>query len=269
MVNGMKIFEIFKRITNKLSRTNLKYYPLVTPIYKLIYKLVKPKGNSMIVIDGIKMYVGNDYNISRSLLVKGTYEPEETKIFKENIEEGMIVIDIGANIGYYTLIASKLVGDKGKVYAFEPDIRSYNLLVKNIKINKCNNVIPILKAVSNKSGNSTLFINNLEATSSSLSKENCRNRTNSIKVKTVTLDESFGKIDIIKMDVEGAERIIIEGGKRVLKNNNLKILMEFNIKMLKSLGTDKSILLNQLKLLGYKTKHRIMRYGFTTLFLEK
>ena len=180
----------------------------------------------------------------------------------------MTVIDIGANIGYYTLIASKLVGNKGKVYAFEPDIRSYNILVKNIKINNCNNVIPIQKAVSNKSGKAKLFMDSSPSISS-LTEENIDNEVGIKEIETTTLDECFNRIDFIKIDAQGAEGLIVEGGKRVFKNNNLKVLMEFDIKMLKAFGTNTLALLNQLKLLGYKIRHKVMRYGFTTLFLEK
>jgi FkbM family methyltransferase len=73
-------------------------------------------------------------------------------LFKGIVKEGMVVVDIGANIGYYTLIAAKLVGKSGIVYVFEPMPSNYECLCKNIEVNGYTNVVLIQKAVSNKYG---------------------------------------------------------------------------------------------------------------------
>ena len=73
----------------------------------------------------------------------------------------MTVVDIGANYGSYTLIASTLVGNDGKVYAFEPELGNYDILVKNIEMNGCTNVTPIRKAVSNKQGKVRLYVDKI------------------------------------------------------------------------------------------------------------
>jgi len=233
--------------------------------------MVKPKGEVLITVQGNKMYVnGADYCVARPLLTKGVFEPRETKIFKENIKEGMTVLDIGANMGYYTLIASKLVGNKGKVYAFEPDTRNYDLLVKNIKINKCDNVVPIQKAVSNKSGKSRLFIDKFRMGTRSLAEANLLNKNGHIEIETTTLDEFFkDKIDFIKMDAEGAEGLMIKSGEKTFKNNSLMLLMEFKKDALRNMGTNPNCLLRTLTMLGFKIKHKIAREGFVSLFLEK
>ena len=73
----------------------------------------------------------------------------------------MTVVDIGANYGSYTLIASKLVGNDGRVYAFEPEPGNYDILVKNIEMNGYTNVTPIRKAVSNKQGKVRLYVDKI------------------------------------------------------------------------------------------------------------
>jgi len=90
------------------------------------------------------MYIDSrDTTVGTSLLKWGFFEKYETKLFKKSIKRGMVVLDIGANIGYYTLLAARLVGDEGKVFAFEPDPYNYSLLRKNIEANRYNNVIPM------------------------------------------------------------------------------------------------------------------------------
>ena len=69
-----------------------------------------------------------------------------TALVKRIVRNGDIVVDIGAHIGYYTLIFARLVGPKGKVFAFEPEPNNFNLLIKNIKINGYKNIIPVQKA---------------------------------------------------------------------------------------------------------------------------
>ena len=81
------------------------------------------------------------------VLSSGTYEPEETRLFRSKCRPGDTVIDVGANVGWYTVIASKLVGKKGRVIAFEPEPVNFAILKKNVLANGCENVILELKAL--------------------------------------------------------------------------------------------------------------------------
>lgn len=151
---------------------------------------------------------------------------DHLNILKQNIHLGNTVLDIGANIGYYTLIMSKLVGSTGKVYAFEPEPKNFEILKKNIELNKLDNVILEQKALSNIDG-----VTYLE-----LSKDSGQHRLSDhgVKVESISLDSYFGEgeIDFIKMDAEGSEYKILKGMKNVLKNKNLKIVTEFYYKLL-------------------------------------
>src|SRR5205085_1401318 len=104
-------------------------------------------------IQGSWMYI--DDKDSLSLTKYGTYEPDETDLIKKIIRPEYIVLDIGANIGYYTLLMAKQVK---QVFAFEPEQRNFELLQKNIDLNKLDNVDPRNVAASANSGKSTLYL---------------------------------------------------------------------------------------------------------------
>lgn len=82
----------------------------------------------------------------------GSYENEKVKIFKKFVKKGRVVFDIGANVGYYSLLAANLVGPSGKVFAFEPLRSNFEHLKKNADINFYRNIFPFEVAVSDKSG---------------------------------------------------------------------------------------------------------------------
>jgi hypothetical protein len=86
-------------------------------------------------------YSSNDLSIAESILTNGSYENQTLKEIKYILKKGSVFIDGGANIGYYSLIASKIVGNQGIVIAFEPTPLVFNYLKKNIKENKSNNIL--------------------------------------------------------------------------------------------------------------------------------
>lgn len=91
---------------------------------------------------GKKLFVNPLDPVGNSLIKTGLWERETTLFFMKFIKQGMCVVDIGAHIGYYTILFSSLVGKEGKVYAFEPEIKNYNILLHNLRINNAVNVIP-------------------------------------------------------------------------------------------------------------------------------
>ena len=73
----------------------------------------------------------------------GTYEPEQTRAFEELVKPGDTVLDVGAHVGYYTLLSSVLVGASGRVFAFEPNPRNYHYLDQHVYLNRCRNVTTV------------------------------------------------------------------------------------------------------------------------------
>ena len=205
------------------------------------------------VVQGQKMYLDlRDYRVAQGLFQEGILEKGTTRLFYELCEEGMTVIDIGANIGYFTLIAAKLVGLSGKVFAFEPDPNNFALLKKNVELNGYNNVFPVQKAISDKVGNTKLFLDPLRERSSILYP--CGKET--IVVDTTTLDEFLANkectVDVIKMDIDGVETLALRGGEKTIKENNVKLIMEFEPKIMQSVGFSPRAFLNNLKQYGFE-----------------
>lgn len=271
------LFLLFQKLAKKrevvqgfLSRKGLGRIPginipysLLTAVHDSIYDKLKPKGVILIDVQGSKIYVDtDDRSIVPLFLVDGVMEKYETELFKQIVKEGMVVVDIGAHVGYYTLIAAKLVGKNGTVYAFEPEPSSYELLCKNIEVNRYTNVVPVPKAVSNKQEGVKLWFDKVNLPCSSFSKENVsffsKEKVSSVEVETITLDEFFdkvvkaNKVDFMKIDTQGTEGLIIDGAEKILKSNSLKIIMEFGPDLLRNLGTDPLKLLEELKNYGFK-----------------
>ncbi len=185
-----------------------------------------------VMIDGNKIYIDKDDRvISTELILSGKWEEFEIGLFRQNINPGNVVIDIGAHIGLYTLIAAKKVGPKGKVYAFEPLEKNFKLLKKNVEVNGYKNVVLVNKAVSNKNGKSKLFLSNEDNFGDQRIYDPEGNRR-STSIRTIKLDTFFKnkekRINVIKMDIQGSEVKALTGASEVLrKNKKMKILTEF------------------------------------------
>jgi FkbM family methyltransferase len=257
--------KLYERLGGFLARMGLGRIPGAGRLYNLLYnKFIRPKGTFLLSIQGNKMYVNpSSTAIGLRLLMNGTHEKLETELFEKMAQDSMVVVDIGANIGYYTLIAAKLVGNKGIVYAFEPEPSNYKLLCENIAINGYANIVPIQKAVSNTTGKATLYVDKAIGDVSSFAKDNVLTHSKNVdclEVETITLDDFFertvgdDRIDLMKIDVEGAEELVIDGAERVLRNNRLKIFMEFMPDQLTKAGTDPLKLLYKLQNYGFAIK---------------
>jgi len=251
------LFKLLRKSVKVLSGKGFNKIPGTVALYNFIYRKVKPSINE-IEIDGIKMHVNSkDEGIVKPLLIHGAYEKYETELFKSLVTPRTVVVDIGANFGYYSLIAAKLVGDKGKVYAFEPEPNNFELLVKNVKTNHYENITPIKKALSDKVGKMKLFTEKFNLGGPSFCESNVLEKEDTIEVETTTLDEFFKdmQVDLIKMDVQGAEGFIFKGAKSLLQRNHLKIIIEFWPFGLINLKTDPEKLLLNLQKYGFGIKY--------------
>ena len=199
-------------------------------------------------VDGQKMVAVFDPATKDLLYYKNNYEPHISSLFCSMLEEGMVVLDIGASLGYYTLLAAKRVGDNGVVIAFEPDPVAFCGLLKNIRLNGWKNVRAFQFAVSDSNGERKM--GNL-TTHKSFAVKN--NTIGIITVKTISLD-SFLDVDpdIIKIDVEGAELEVINGMKKILAKGKAKIICEVTPSHLSSLGYSAEEIEETLKQYNYK-----------------
>jgi len=189
-----------------------------TKLGKFVYERVFiPTKPNYIEVEGFKLYIhpGKDF-FSDSLLVSKEYEPIETKVIKDLIKEGDIVVDAGANIGYYTILLSKAIGPNGKVYAFEPERSRFDLLTKNIKENNCNNVVLVNKALSDKEEKIKFYIDKKDKGLSGILNDSEKYE---VAVQATTLDNEITEsIDFMKMDIEGSELNALKGATTSLRS---------------------------------------------------
>lgn len=260
--------KVSEKIKSNLSiyKQDLKkkglYWSIVHRVYKIsaLKRLLAPIVNAVkpdyIISQGHKIYIDKkDAIISEVLLSEKIWEPYETVVFTDNIKKGDVVLDIGAHIGYYTLLAAHLVGNKGKVYAFEPDPENFELLKKNVTINGYSNVILVNMALSDKTGDSLLFLND-ENRGDHRIYDSGDNRQ-SVQITTVRLDDYFKdkkvSIDFIKMDIQGSEAKAMKGATKLLKRNKtLKLITEFMPKAIAQSGTSPREYLKLLQKNGFK-----------------
>jgi FkbM family methyltransferase len=179
-------------------------------------------------------------NLGGSFLryLTGDAEPEVQEALAELIEPGQTVYDVGANIGFFTILCARLVGPQGKVYAFEPIPENLVTLRHNIALNKLTNVVIVEQALSASTGTAEMFVSPWSAFHS-LNVDGASKRENhgpdggQITVATVTLDEFVqgdGVLapDLIKLDVEGAELLVVAGMRETLRTVQPLLLVEIH-----------------------------------------
>lgn len=210
---------------------------------------------SSVLIEGQKVYVPKFLEKS----YQDFHEKYTIELFKKILKKGDVVFDIGANIGYYSFLATKLIGENGRIYAFEPDPRNYRFLIKNIKFNKRKNIKFFPIAVGNKIGESLMNLD-IDSTESSIIKLRTRENAvlKSIFVPIMTIDafvreHKVKKIDILKIDVEGSESLVIQGMQNTLRRSNSVVMfIEFCPRFLQDAGKAPIDFLAQLRYSGLR-----------------
>jgi len=166
-------------------------------------------------------------------LTRGSYEPLEIRFFRSMLKPGDTALDIGANFGLYTILAAKQVGREGRVLAFEPNPNSLRYLRLNILLNRQSRIEVVPVALSNEEGE-TEFICVSQGAYSALKVGETPGTTSAITVRQTTLDaiaaaESLYLVDFVKMDVEGAELLVLQGGEEFFSRIPRPLVMcEFN-----------------------------------------
>ncbi len=220
------------KITNILC-SNIYFYGFIKTIkfslralVFIFYKKILREELIKRHIHGFQMYLSLETEgISATLYKYGIREEDHKEIFQKEIKKGDNILDIGSNIGYYALMAGMLTGTDGKVFAVEPDLRNLKLLKTNIALNKLNTIIKVYNiAISNKNGVRKMAIHKKSNLNFLLTNSGLNNETplKIIKVKSIDIYDflqTTGKVNLIRMDIEGAEVEIIKGITRLLKIN--------------------------------------------------
>jgi len=213
---------------------------------------------------GRKIYVDTrDCSLAPHILLDGYWEKWITDVFRRLVQPGMHVIDIGANVGWYSILAADLIGSSGKLTSFEanPDLSS--LVYRNMMVNGfLDRATVVSKAVYNECrslefkiydhhlGSSSIF-----ATSAAAAAAAFNDTIKSITVDAITLDNFFShgtRVDFIKIDAEGAEPYILQGAARLLRDNpNVQIMMEFAPSIIANAYNSVEKFYNELQGLGF------------------
>lgn len=175
------------------------------------------------------------------------YEPYERRLLEGLVVPGTTVIDVGANIGLYTLLFARAVGKTGRVYAFEPEPENFRLLAHNLRTNGCTNVTIVPKAVAARTGVATLFLSVDNRGDHRLFDPGDGRR--SMPVPTVSLDEWFAgyndPIALVKIDIQGAEIQALAGmGGLLERHAETWVALEYWPAGLRRAGTSGEALLD-------------------------
>jgi FkbM family methyltransferase len=182
-----------------------------------------------IKVDDLVLYGAANHQAILAQFVRGSHERFMRKLLRKATQPGMMVLDIGAHVGYYTLLAARLVGPAGKVLAFECDPRSYRFLRHNVKLNNCNEIVtPIPKAVAAEAKVSPFFLHQSAPCTSSLWEASLwkQNESPSIDVECTTVDDVIGdrRVDVIKLNIEGNEIEALKGMEKTFANSPRMVL---------------------------------------------
>lgn len=254
---------------------NVKLYDFIVnklrpPELGLFMKwILRVKRQPHTLPNGKRLFIDPISDFGLKILKSESYETEMTEQISLILKPGDTFIDLGANEGYFSMIASGLVGQTGKVTAIEPQQRLWPVIIQNSILNNCYNIQILPYGISSSSGEATMTLfNNFNTGASSLSPNfNFYISLISIRKKfykrqtihTRTLDElsvSFPKkVKLIKIDIEGFEYNALKGSENLLKQHVFEnILVEIHRKSLESLGQKESEVMDLLAKHGYQKR---------------
>lgn len=181
----------------------------------------------------------------------GSYEYETTKLIQDNLKKGDTFLDLGANIGYFTLLAARIVGREGKVHSFEPYPPARGQLSGNVTLNRVTNVMIHPEALSNRDGRVSFYVSKGDTSLNNMIGPIGPN-AQQISVPVGRVDDLVPRdlvVDLAKMDIEGEEFNALEGMVSLIaRSPNLKLLLEYNISAAERTKSDPQELLDRLNL---------------------
>ena len=199
-------------------------------------------------------------HVQRQIYFLGVYEPVEAYLFTQLLKPGMTVIDAGANVGQYTLLASTRVGTDGAVHSFEPVPATFTQLSSNVNANRLLNVYLNQAALWNESTTVKLSLSdemkdNIGSYSVGITNQATAVESVSVRLDDYIVSKSIQSVDLIKMDIEGAEFFAIMGMQHVLERDRPILLIEFNRLALQRVGVTPErlwdLIANKFDYLGY------------------
>ena len=216
--------EIIPRLEKALGMELKETYDGWRPLHLFVQSDGEPQREREQIIENVLgkyklKFPYNDRYATDKLRRDGVYELNTTEFIKSTLKPGQVFVDVGANMGYFSVLASDLVGGDGKVFSFEPDKKNCELLIENINENGCKNVNVLELGLSNKAGDVTLFKSSDPGCHGIIKGE----IQNPIGEETIHVERGDDVLDgipnVIKVDVGGAERLVFEGMANILSTD--------------------------------------------------
>ncbi len=265
------IWSITSWVYRKLGPRRAWLLAMSPPAVFILKQIIKLVGKKYIVVRTkygflIKLKI-EDYLIAGHMHL-GETNPFETNILRTILKPGDVFIDVGAHMGWFTLNAGQVVGDKGKVYAFEPNPSVAGWLRDNCELNHLHNVSLEEVAVSDKNDTVIFWIGDIDSLGSLRRQNATRDSTHEskkLKRLSITLDHfadkhKLRKIKFIKVDAEGADLQVLMGAERILRKFSPCLLVEvFGLTQETDRNRDKEIV-SYLARLDYKP-YELTKFG--------
>lgn len=210
-------------------------------------------------IEGLVLETPLGTDLSRCIYVSGSYEPNELTLLSHTLEPGMTFLDVGANEGLFSLLAARRLGSEGQVIALEPSPRERRRLERNLALNGLHNVVVLPLAACDRAGTGWLHVaEEAHAGQSTLGAFAYDIRAEEdASVEMFPLDQlpercPVPRLDVVKIDVEGAEVAVLRGARQILSRHRPLLLVELLDAALNGQGATREQLFAELAALGYE-----------------
>jgi len=170
-----------------------------------------------------------DTAIGKAIIETRRYEPHVARVLDERLRAGGAFVDVGCNVGYFSLYAARVVGAEGRVTAFDPNPANCELLTASAALNSMDNIEVVHAAVTDRPGR--VGYEDIDGNGRIVDLDRVRGGAGRVEVEAVTLDRALAehaRIDLVKIDTEGAELLVLRGAEAVLARHAPDLVVEFS-----------------------------------------
>lgn len=232
----------------------MRRFPINSGKWRLTPWLNRKTGNIESTVrtsDGFLMHLNTRDFIQHTIFVTGRWDNDVGQVIRSTLRAGDVFVDIGANVGYFSLLASQLCS---KVVSFEPNPRCLEQFNKNIELNKRSNIDVRPVGLSEKSGTADFHVTDASNIGAGSLRDG-KGETFSIRLDTLDANLQHESIRLIKIDIEGAEVLALKGASSILSRPDAPdVICEISENSLKQLGSSKEEIFSLMSSHGYKNK---------------
>lgn len=211
-----------------------------------------PSGLRKVCRNGLRWVLDPSFgNIDRAVYYSGCYEPETTGLVRRYCKRGDTVFDVGANIGYFSVLMADRVGPGGHVFAFEPSGRFYERLTKNVTVNGFSHVTAERIALSDDRSTMQVCVSHSTSSAAMRYSDGYQESVACTTLDDYVAERGIAGIDFMKIDVDGWEVHCLDGGRASLASHRPVLTVEVSPRNLAAADTTPDTLLYLLERLGY------------------